>query len=67
MIFFVVYWFVLVHLSFFRITPVLMASAKLNLYFQGFLRPVKLFSWNGGPETAVGGRQWALGSCCCGD
>lgn len=36
------------------------ASAELNLCFQGFLRAIKLFSWNDGPETAVGGGQWEL-------
>lgn len=52
----------LVYLGFFRIIPLLIASAKLNLCFQGFLRAVKLFSWNYGPETAVGSGQWDLGS-----
>lgn len=52
----------LVYLCFFRIIPLLIASAKLNLCFQGFLRAVKLFSWNYGPETGVGSGQWDLGS-----
>lgn len=50
------FWFVWFFLDLF------LCSCQVNLFFQGFRRTVKLFSWNDGPEAAVGGGQWALGS-----